>query len=289
MGSISPFARAKRSLEGLSVGDAFGELFFSLYPNLTPNSKLPSGPWPWTDDTQMAISIVENLKEWGRIDQDSLAEAFARRYEKEPYRGYGGGASRLLSQIAAGADWREISPTLFGIGSYGNGAAMRAAPIGGYFMGDPVRAAQEAQLSAVITHSHLEGQAGAIAVAVAAAIASQESPPEGNEFLNNALAFIPESITRKRIRQAMEIPRDQLLDAARQLGTGCDISAQDTVPYCLWIAAHHGHDFKGALWSTVQGLGDCDTTCAIVGGIVAGSAREIPAVLLEGREPLPHL
>ena len=77
-----------------------------------------------------------------------------------------------ISQRAAGADWREISPTLFGSGSYGNGAAMRAAPIGGYFSGNPRRAAKEAQLSAVVTHAHPEGQAGAIAVA---AVANKES------------------------------------------------------------------------------------------------------------------
>ena len=43
-----------------------------------------------------------------------------------------------------------------------------------------------------------------------------------------------------------------------------------------------------ALWSTGAGMGDRDTTCAIVGGIVALSAgREpIPRAWLSAREPL---
>jgi ADP-ribosylglycohydrolase len=67
------------------------------------------------------------------------------------------------------------------------------------------------------------------------------------------------------------------------LGNGADVSAQDTVPFCLWAAAHHRGSYEEALWTTVSGLGDRDTTCAIVGGIVAMSAgvESIPKIWLE--------
>ena len=127
----SAIEKAKRSLEGLSVGDAFGQLFFRLSPHRTLPSDLPPGPWRWTDDTHMALSVVETLATCGRIEQDVLARAFARRYAEEPFRGYGGGARQLLQAMANGGNWREWSPRLFGCGSYGNGAAMRVAPLGG--------------------------------------------------------------------------------------------------------------------------------------------------------------
>jgi len=130
MDTDTALVNAVRSLEGLSVGDAFGELFFRLSPYQTSSSDLPARTWRWTDDTHMALSIVETLKIYGHIEQDALAQAFGRRFTQEPYRGYAGGARQLLSQVAHGADWREISPQLFGSGSYGNGAAMRVAPIG---------------------------------------------------------------------------------------------------------------------------------------------------------------
>jgi ADP-ribosylglycohydrolase len=67
------------------------------------------------------------------------------------------------------------------------------------------------------------------------------------------------------------------------------VSAQDTVPFCLWCAAKHLDNYEEALWATVSGLGDRDTTCAIVGGIVAcyTGAEGIPSNWLAAREPLP--
>ena len=289
MDATTSLAQAQLSLHGLSIGDAFGELFFSISPYSTSESELPSGPWRWTDDTHMALSIVEILKAYGRIEQDALAQAFARRYSEEPYRGYAGGAARLLRQINAGADWRKASPALFGNGSYGNGAAMRAAPIGGFFGDSPERAAQEAQLSAMVTHAHPEGQAGAMAVAAAAALATRPPYPQGREVLREGLALLPESATRQRLQLAMSIPSDQLHEATRELGSGREVSAQDTVPFCLWSAAYHLDNFGEALWWTVKGLGDCDTPWAIVGGIVALSTRDVPAAWLKRREPLPQL
>lgn len=282
-------ARARRSLEGLSVGDAFGEIFLSRWGRSLPSAAdLPEGPWPWTDDTHMALSIVEVLERFGRIEQDALANAFARRYKADPTRGYAGGAARLLRQIGEGADWQAAARALFHGGSYGNGAAMRAAPIGGAFWQDPSRAAGEAQRSAVITHAHPDGQAGAIAVAVAAAVAASDRPPEGNDFLRAVLPHVPDGLTRSGIEESLGVPGDRLDDAVEALGTGRNVSARDTVPFCLWSAAHHLHDFEAALWWTAQGAGDCDTTCAIVGGIVALSAPGVPEAWLARREPLPH-
>jgi ADP-ribosylglycohydrolase len=133
--------KARLSLEGLSVGDAFGEQFFFRSKKLIEERRLPPGPWPWTDDTHMALSIVEVLLEHDQIEQEPLAQAFSRRFREQPGRGYGGGARRLLARIERGEDWRQVAPAIFPGGSYGNGAAMRAAPIGGYFNGEPQRAA----------------------------------------------------------------------------------------------------------------------------------------------------
>lgn len=60
-------------------------------------------------------------------------------------------------------------------------------------------------------------------------------------------------------------------------------------PLCLWVAARRSDDFAGALWDTVSALGDRDTTCAIVGGIVAlkGGRTNIPSEWLKAREELP--
>lgn len=286
---MNALQRALRSLDGLSVGDAFGELFFFISPDRATLADLPAGPWRWTDDTHMALSIVEVLKKYGRVNQDALASAFADRYLDEPHRGYGGGARRLLARIATGADWRKAAPALFDGGSCGNGAAMRVAPLGAFFADDPERAAAEARLSAVVTHAHPEGQAGAMAVAVAAALAAGPAWPTGRDFIEAVTGFVPEGETRDGLLMAMEIPPGALSQAVRILGAGNRVTAQDTVPFCVWVAAHHLESYEDALWMTAKGHGDCDTTCAIVGGIVSMSAPEIPVELLRRREPLPAI
>ena len=132
--------KALLSLEGLSIGDSFGQNFFIEQDKAIQsiNSRiLPTKPWFYTDDTVMAISIVETLNKFGRIEQDYLAMMFARRYIDEPNRGYGSNAGKTLKEISEGVDWRQASKRAFsGMGSMGNGGAMRAAPIGAYFFDD---------------------------------------------------------------------------------------------------------------------------------------------------------
>lgn len=284
------FEKALLSLQGLSAGDAFGEQFFySSNRQKIETRILPEGIWSWTDDTAMAISVVEVLCEYGSIHQDALAKRFAERFLADPNRGYGAGACHLLYKIGQGEYWRSLSPNLFGGGSYGNGAAMRIAPLGAYFSGEPEKAKIEAQKSAVVTHYHLEGRAGAMAVAVAASLAGSGKEYSRSEFLESVLQHVLTSEVKSKIEVAMGIEAHQTLEAALELGAGTNISAQDTVPFCLWCAANHLYDYEEALWQTVSAIGDCDTTCAIVGGIVALSCGDVPKHFLERREPLPVL
>lgn len=275
-----------QSLAGLSVGDGFGEMFFRIPTDAIAARQLPEGQWVWTDDTHMALSIVDELLARGTIHEDELAQRFAQRFMQQPWRGYGGGSQRLLSLYGQGADWRQQAPKLFDGGSYGNGAAMRAAPIGAFFAGEPERAAEEAQRAASVTHAHPEGQAGAMAVAAAAALMALADSPRGVAFLREVLSHVPASMTREGIEAAMKIGADEQPRAAAVLGTGQQVAAFDTVPYCLWVAAHYAKEFTEALWTSVAGLGDRDTTCAIVGGMVALTST-IPPEWLKRREPLP--
>ncbi len=287
--------RARLSLEGLSLGDAFGQPYFHPVADwLIANRKLPAPPWEYTDDTVMACSTVEVLDLYGRIEQDELARRFAQRYQLEPYRGYGQNAAMLLEQILAGADWREAARASFdGQGSMGNGGAMRAGPIGAYFADDLDAVVRNAGASAEVTHAHPDGQAGAIAVAVAAAVAwrTRAKPRYAarDELLQTAIMHTPEGKTREGLRRATQLPAETSpVRAARELGSGWQVLASDTVPFALWSAAAHLGSYEEALWATVAGLGDRDTTCAIVGSIVAlATGREgLPPAWLSRREPL---
>jgi ADP-ribosylglycohydrolase len=128
--------RTRWSLDGLSIGDAFGDRIFfesrafqaDILDMPLAERPLPAGRWDYTDDTQMALSLVEVLAQHGSIDQDALARSFAARFER--WRGYGPAMYDLLPRLRAGQDWRSAARALFGgQGSFGNGAAMRVAPL----------------------------------------------------------------------------------------------------------------------------------------------------------------
>jgi ADP-ribosylglycohydrolase len=162
------------SLQGLSMGDALGAQFFMVGRSLADLTagRPPAGVWKWTDDSEMACSVVAALRDRGHIDSDALATEFAERCE--PYRGYGAGAVVILHEIRDGRPWREAAGAAFGgQGSCGNGAAMLVAPLGAYHVDSLRRAAEQAVRSAEVTHAHPEGIAGAVVVAVAAAVAAE--------------------------------------------------------------------------------------------------------------------
>ncbi|HEX8235943.1 MAG TPA: ADP-ribosylglycohydrolase family protein [Abditibacteriaceae bacterium] len=307
--------RARCCLEGLSVGDAFGQQFFEDWPllqrwkeerqleldphgpdvpieRLIATRQLPPAPWRWTDDTQMALSVFRVLAEHSEIVQDELAQSFSEHFEAA--RDYGAAMNSLLPRLAS-ERWQESASSLFdGVGSFGNGAAMRVAPIGAYFADDLQAVVENARRSAEVTHAHEEGIAGAIAVAVATAqawrLGQAARVVECEEFLDLVLPHIPESEVRWRTVEARDMSDDMVQDVADALGSGFEVSAQDTVPFCLWCAGQHLDHWEETLWLTVAGLGDRDTTCAIVGGIVAmyGGVESIPPYWIEAREPLPQ-
>lgn len=289
--------RMRLSLDGLGLGDALGEMLcYQSHRALQrlQQNELSAGPWFHTDDTEMAISIVAVLKSHGFVHQEGLAKRFSRRFEREPDRGYGKMTRIQMREIIAGGNWRDLAPQAFGgQGSMGNGSAMRVAPLGVYFVDDLPRCVEEARASSMVTHTHSEGVAGAIAVAIAAAMAWQLRTATGQErvreFFDGVLRHTPESKVRRGILMASTIHAETpLSDTALALGNGSLITAPDTVPFCIWMAAHHLDRFVEALGKTISADGDCDTNAAIVGGIVALSAgREaIPVEWLKAREPI---
>ncbi|MBO2448963.1 ADP-ribosylglycohydrolase family protein [Actinomadura barringtoniae] len=272
------------SLVGLSVGDAFGDQFFMHANRHLTSADVPPAPWEWSDDTEMACSVVDCLHTHGAIDQDALADAFATRMNTG--RRYGVGALELLERVRRGDPWREASVESFGgNGSYGNGAAMRVAPLGAYYAGDPARAAAEAARQAEITHAHEEGLAGAVAVAVAASLIA-ETPELVYEAVLDHTAG---TYVGKGLRRLGGLARATPFRAAEVLGNGSRITAQDTVPFTIWVALRYLNDYEPGIRVCVAVGGDMDTTAAIVGGIIAARTGTdgIPPEWLELREPLP--
>ena len=276
---------AKRALDGIALGDCFGQSFFvpdETARQMIKNKEIFNEPWHFTDDTVMAIGIYCILEKYGKINQNELARVFAENYSLDWHRGYGGTAHSILRSIGEEQDWRKVASEVFdGMGSMGNGGAMRVAPIGAYFADDLDKVLYNARASAEVTHAHIEGIVGAMAVATASALLLNKKlgrySGEGETFLCDIADKLPESDTKYKILSAVSIKKESSIDfVVSVLGNGIKLTAQDTVPFCLWCAAYFYNSLEEALWTAVSALGDRDTICAIVGGMVSLFADEIP-------------
>ncbi|MEV7614124.1 ADP-ribosylglycohydrolase family protein [Streptomyces sp. NPDC089799] len=288
------------SLYGLAFGDAFGDRWFGILRRegrtpLDERTPPPESPWRWTDDTAQALVLVRELAEGaGVVDQDRLALRFAAAYADDAYRGYGASMHDVLRRIGAGESWREVVAGQFGgQGSWGNGAAMRAAPLGAWHAADLDVVAEQAVRQSVVSHHHPEAVAGAVAVALAAALATRSRggpAPARPDFLRAVAERLPESDVRSGVRIAARMPeRTSVRHAAEVLGSGYRMSGPDTVPFALWCAAGHLDDLEEGLWATVRGRGDIDTTCAVAGGVIAArtGVSALPPAWHAALEPLP--
>lgn len=289
------------SLAGLSVGDALGAQYFVPVNDpaaLLRDGTLPDGEWPWTDDSDMACTVVAELIGHGEVDRDRISRDFAQRCD--PYRGYGAGAVQVLHQIRDGVAWQQATVAAFPTGSYGNGAAMRIAPLGAYFAGDLDRAAEQAIRASEVTHAHPEGIAGAVVVAVATSFVAQARldgvTPSAGEVLDAVGPYLLPGATSKGVAAARVLLDASVEETVWRLGNGSRVSAQDTVPFCLWVAVTRLTNYPGAIKACVEAGGDVDTTAAIAGGIVAAftglGERDgvvgVPVAWLGRREPLPQ-
>lgn len=286
---------AHRALKGTSIGDAFGESFFGKTDKMLKHiqdREIPKTSWEFTDDTVMAISIYDQLRINGDINQNELVNQFVVNHDKGPNRGYGATARRILREIGEGGQWKEIAQGVFeGMGSMGNGASMRATPIGAFYYDDLNRVKELAIKSAETTHTNIEGVTGAIAVAVATAVATklklEKKVLAPIEFINQVAEMLPESDTKSKVKKSTSVPHSYNIETVKTiLGNGSKIMAQDTIPFSIWCAANNLNNFEEAIWKAVSILGDRDTICAIVGGITIMSSADntVPQLWMDSVE-----
>ena len=299
-------SQALASLAGLALGDALGSQFFvPANRQALDERRLPPAPWQWTDDAEMACSVYARPRaSRTRSTRTRWRTSFAEHHDFD--RGYGPAVNRMLRLVREGGSWRATRRrnSSIGQGSWGNGAAMRVAPLGAWYPGDLAEAARQAALSASVTHTHPEAVAGAIAVAVAASAAAvldarRRRAPSSTPSCRTCrpgwcgTGSVPRSACpRPPVRGEPDQPGQRRRGGTRGRGRArrrAPVSAPDTVPFTLWAAAHHLDSYEQAFWATASAGGDVDTTCAIVGGIVGArvGVDGRPASWRQACEPPP--
>jgi len=282
------------SLLGVALGDALGapheggpveKLAWRLL--CLPHGRLLR----WTDDTQMTMGLAESLIARGAVDCDHLAGVWARRLEV--LRGYGPSTRRILAAVRAGRPWREAGRAIFPQGSFGNGAAMRTAPIGLFFRDNPLYLEDAAIRSSEITHSHPLGIEGGVLVARAVASALQPEF-EPKRFLEALLAGTRAEEYRCRLRQAAAWLGQEPPAAEVRRVLGNSVRAHESAVTALYAFCRYPEDFPALVRYGISLGGDTDTILSMAGGVFGArnGSRALPAELLarlEAREELEGL
>ena len=277
-------------LLGLAIGDALGGRFEaqsadgirSRFPTVARLIAYPQDELWYTDDTQMAIGVAEALIERGEIIEESLCRAFVTNYV--PSRGYGRGARAVLDAMEDGGDYRQVAESHFPGGSYGNGAAMRVAPVGLLFRDHPQKLLEQARLSSLPTHLHTLGIEGAQLLALAVAIASKSETFDRSAFFAELISECKSDEYRSKLGAAACV---QSADDLLPLGNKID--ALNSVPTAIASFALTPDSYEEAIGNVILLGGDTDTLAAMAGAISGAylGVKRLPARLVDLLETSP--
>jgi poly(ADP-ribose) glycohydrolase ARH3 len=246
------------SLLGLALGDALGAWHeggpfgAALWWALGVGKR---GILRWSDDTEMAMGLSKSLIENRGLNPNHLAQTWAENADWK--RGYASGARKLLARIRDGADWRVANRSVFPDGSFGNGAAMRAAPLGLFFHKNQAELVRETEIASSITHAHPLGIEGGVLIARATAMALS-----GPLDLDSLREGCREREYRDRLKAA-KVQMDRK-DVKRRLGNS--VEAHRSSVTAVYLAAHFD-EFVPMMKLIVSLGGDTDTIGAMAGGI----------------------
>lgn len=258
-------ARAQGVLLGQLAGDALGSAveFLGAEEIRRRHPKgvrdlAPGGTWNLiagqpTDDSEMALALARSLVAKGTFDRDAVGQAYLAWRQSGPFD-IGGTTSKGIAAIAAG---RAADSD-----SQGNGALMRASPLGIFAAGDPARAAGLGARDAALTHPSPVCLAASRAYCAAIAVGVAGGGPEA--MWSAAHAHAGGDLGAGTVRATLE--------AARSGGPATFEKNKGWVVTALHNAFHRllgGTTLEEAVIATVAEGGDTDTNAAICGALMA--------------------
>jgi ADP-ribosylglycohydrolase len=277
-GVIERADRLNGMLLGTALGDALGLPAEGMTPGRVARQfgrmerfRLLGRTGFVSDDTEQAALVAQSLARQP-LDAVACADDFRRAllgwFLRLPW-GVGLATVKACLRSACG-----LRPS--GVRSAGNGAAMRAAVIGVYFVNDPDARRRFGRALAEVTHLDARAVAGALFVGELAAALCQSF--DRAACFSTALDIVTEPELRAALTGAERLAAAgaDTADAARELGTSGFVL--HTVPFAAFCLLRFGDRPLPALQEAVAAGGDTDSIAAILGGWLGA---------LHGEEGLP--
>jgi len=284
------------ALVGTGIGDALGaglEGWHRVEPAEVGAIAGGQETLVYTDDTHMMIGVAQSLVTNRGFDGDHMAQTFVQNFEREPWRGYGPGPPHIFRMIRGGGAWDKAAERIYPGGSYGNGSAMRIAPLGVFYHDDPVKLREIAQASSRITHAHELGKEGAALQAYAVALATDldpTSPFDHRDFLKKLEEFAVHPMYQQKLARMAGLGDEP--DKSRvvsELGNG--IEAFNSVPTAIYSFVSHAGSFEDSVLYAISLGGDTDTIGAMTGAICGAylGVQSIPQKWRDKLENAKHI
>jgi len=292
------------------VGDCLGAVFEMQYESLVPVKKIDdyfdrlkdphhAETYQYTDDTAMARQIAASFIHHKTFVYKDLAEKFSQEYFREPWRGYGGSVVDVFNKLKAQRYEQPFKPAaeqFNGSGSYGNGAGMRAHPVGlACYRSDLAETMETALNVGRLTHSHVHGLGGGLLQTLAVKHALYE------ENVDKILKAVREGI-EKFERKYENTDYSSKLDLIQQYCSsedetdleeicfelGNSVAAVDSVPtafFCFLRCCKQfekKEQFEQTIRLAIRLGGDTDTIASMAGAISGAylGLQELPEFMI---------
>lgn len=257
------------TLTGLAVGDALGMPFETCHFSDKKLAEWDGSfqasefhglkPGQWTDDTQMAVALTGSLLYHRTYAPSDVAKRYLAIYRSGDFRGIGSTTRKAMERLQRGMHWVKSGVP----DAYGNGTAMRIAPLGLFLHNDIESVAAFAEMDAGITHDSLEAREGSKIVALAIA-ALVEGRADRETVLPRVLDWTRDSVVKARLVSSLSSTSGNTLQDLITMGTGA--SVVETVP-AAFRAFCGTTSFEEAITVAIQAGGDTDTVAAITGAL----------------------
>jgi ADP-ribosylglycohydrolase len=243
----------------------------------------------YSDDTQLARELLVVFQETGGIDSALFALRVAELFRCGGEIGAGPGTRAAAERLVAGASWKEAAtPAPYA----GNGAAMRAGPLG-LLARDRDELVRLAQAASCVTHGNPRCAAGAVAVAGVVALADGYVAGDREAFLTELAALVGRvdrpfadaigGLVRwgglAPAAALTELHRLRLDPEAAPHWRGITGHVMPSVLWSLYAFLRAPDDYAEATWTAIATGGDTDTTGAMTGAMAG--ARLGPSALPE--------
>ena len=255
---------------GLAVGDALGVPIEGMSAQMIAENfgsvrDYRGGYGQTSDDTAMALCIIDGILQDGEIRAETIAEKFLHWFANDG-RGIGFLTHRVLSYYSSGMEplaaskkgWEESECK-----SAGNGAVMRCAPVALWHWNDLDRLIQNSVLTARLTHYDPRCTYGTVAINIAIALLLQ-----GTTDRQTILAQILRMIAGHSQELEDEMRRLECQTLASLPLDGWDSGYTVLTTRAALLTMFEAENFQDGLVALINKGGDTDTNAAVAGALL---------------------